>query len=155
VDAIGSLPPAEVVQLVGGVRSTALDRNGIELVRRLALVGVGSWRPPGSSLYDELAPAERTELLQAGATADVCALVLGAQGQPVPSPVLHRTIGISAQQLRRVPQVIALGGGQHKTGAITAALRSGLVDTLVTDSGTAHRLLDKAAWPAEGDASRA
>jgi DNA-binding transcriptional regulator LsrR (DeoR family) len=41
VDEIDVLPAVDIVQMVGGVRSSALDTNGTELVRRLSHVGRG------------------------------------------------------------------------------------------------------------------
>lgn len=41
VDDIDSLPPVDVVQMVGGVRSAGLDTNGSELVRRLSHISGG------------------------------------------------------------------------------------------------------------------
>lgn len=41
VEAVAELAPADVVQLVGGVSSSELDVNGVELVRRLATVSRG------------------------------------------------------------------------------------------------------------------
>lgn len=185
VDAVSNLEPAEVVQLVGGVRAAELEVSGVELVRRLArktggrahplhapllvrtpamaeelrgdpsladaigsferlsvaLVGIGSWQPPRSSLHGEFTEAERAELTAAGAVADICAIVVDAEGREIESAALARSVGISAAELRRVPEVVAVAGGSEKTAAIAAALRSGLVRTLVTDSQTAAGLL--------------
>ncbi|WP_368498370.1 sugar-binding transcriptional regulator [Herbiconiux sp. A18JL235] len=185
VDAVSNLDPAEVVQLVGGVRAAELEVSGVELVRRLArktggrahplhapllvrtpamaeelrrdpsladviesfdrlsvaLVGIGSWQPPRSSLFGEFTETERAELAAAGAVADICAIVVDAEGREIESSALSRSVGISAAELRRVPEVVAVAGGSEKTAAIAAALRSGLVRTLVTDSHTATGLL--------------
>ena len=45
VDRIHTLPAIPIVQLVGGVRSSKLDANGSELVRRLSLLGRGEAFP--------------------------------------------------------------------------------------------------------------
>lgn len=108
----------------------------------VALVGIGSWSPSLSSLYRELPEFDRAELVVAGATADVCTVVLDAAGQVLESEALSRTIAIGVDQLRKVPEVIAVAGGQGKSLAIAAALRSGLISTIVTDSITAAELLD-------------
>lgn len=185
VDALGTLPAAEVVQLVGGIRGAEIGVGGVELVRRLAgstrgkafplhapllvadpeiaahlrqdpsladaiarfdrltiaLVGIGSWRPPHSSLYGEFADAERSDLLERGAVGDVCTIVVDAEGLLVESAASARTIAIEVEQLRRTPQVIAVAGGVDKVTAIGAVLRTGLVTTLVTDSTTAAALV--------------
>jgi DNA-binding transcriptional regulator LsrR (DeoR family) len=53
VDRIHSLPAIPIVQLVGGVRSSKLDTNGSELVRRLSLIGGGEAFPLMSPLVLE------------------------------------------------------------------------------------------------------
>lgn len=186
VDAVGTLPAAEIVQLVGGAQTADINANGVELLRRfasksnatayplhvplhvrskaiadelrtdpnlartldrfdavtVALVGIGSWSPSLSSLYRELPELDRAQLVVAGAAADVCTVVLDSSGQVLESDALDRTIAIGVDQLRRVPEVIAVAGGQGKSLAIAAALRSGLIGTIVTDSLTAAELLD-------------
>jgi len=107
----------------------------------VAAVGVGSWVPPKSTLYREFTEIEREELLASGATADICAIVLDHDGNPIVAEALDRAVGITAEELRRVPEVIAIAGGREKTEAIVASLKSGIINTLVTDSLTASRLL--------------
>jgi DNA-binding transcriptional regulator LsrR (DeoR family) len=72
----------------------------------------------------------------------MCTLVIDNDGQLIKSPALDRAIGITYEQLKQVPEVIAVAGGTEKVRAISAMLRSRLVNTLVTDSGTARSLLD-------------
>ncbi|MCS5735267.1 sugar-binding transcriptional regulator [Herbiconiux daphne] len=185
VDAVSTLAPADVVQMVGGVRAAEMDVSGVELVRRLtgktggrafplhapllvrtasmaeelradpsladaidrfgrltiALVGIGSWQPPRSSLFGEFTPAERDDLVARGAVADVCSVVFDAAGAPIAAPALERAVGVTVDELRRVPEVVTLAGGADKVAAIAAVLQSGLVTTLVTDSATAEALL--------------
>ncbi|MGV8885370.1 MAG: sugar-binding transcriptional regulator [Microbacteriaceae bacterium] len=108
----------------------------------VAAVGIGSWHPPKSSLFTAFTPEERTELAGLGATADLCAIVLDSDGTPVQSPAIDRAVGITMNELRAVPEVIAIAGGSDKVAAIIAVLKSGAVHTLVTDSQTASHLLD-------------
>ena len=107
----------------------------------VAAIGIGSWQPPKSALFSEFTPAEREELTGLGATADLCAIVLDKEGKPVASPAVDRAVGITIAELRKVPEVIAIAGGPEKVDAIIAVLKSGAVNTLVTDSQTATRLL--------------
>lgn len=184
VDASPSFPACELVQLIGGVSTSKLAVNGVELVRRMAemtgsaahvlhapilvssaeiaaqlrgdpslaetigrfsrltvaLVGIGSWDTGRSWFYREISQSDRDDLVAAGATADVCTVLLDGSGAPIRAAFLERTISISESELRAVPEVIAVAGGADKVDAIGAALKSGLIDTLVTDSGTARAL---------------
>ncbi len=50
-------------------------------------------------------------------------------------------IGMSLDQLRKVPRVIAVAGTVEKVDAIQGALEGKLVTTLITDRFTAEQLL--------------
>jgi DNA-binding transcriptional regulator LsrR (DeoR family) len=107
----------------------------------VAAVGIGSWEPPSSAVQREIGAADGRALIEAGAVADVCGFVLGQDGREVSEEFDGRMIGITRDQLRAVPEVLAVAGGASKVRAIAAALRSGMISTLVTDSVTATQLL--------------
>ncbi|WP_136588134.1 MULTISPECIES: sugar-binding transcriptional regulator [Actinomycetes] len=107
------------------------------------VVAVGSWDPPDSQLYDaaiESGIAER--LVARGAVGEVAAVIYDENGR-VMTDIDELTIAITADQLRRIPEVIAVAGGERKTRAVEGALTSGLVQSLVTDAALAERLLTK------------
>ncbi len=66
---------------------------------------------------------------------------ISARGEPVIGPMHDRTIGLTLDQLRRIPQRIAIAGGLDKVAAILAALRGGYVSILVTDIATGRGIL--------------
>ena len=109
-----------------------------------AVVGVGGWQPPASTLYDAITPAERTALLESGACADVSGVVLDCDGRPVEVPPADRMIRIGPQQLHAIPEVIAIAYGVEKAPAARAAIAGGFVTSLVTHSGFARTLLELA-----------
>lgn len=83
-------------------------------------------------------------MIAAGGVADICARVLDAQGHELSDSALRdRSIAISTEQLRRVPEVIAVAGGVHRAEAIAGVLRSGLVHRLATDDRTAAAVLER------------
>jgi DNA-binding transcriptional regulator LsrR (DeoR family) len=108
----------------------------------VALVGVGSWVPAQSSLLRLLSEADVHEATSLGAIADVCGIILDQAGVPVPSEVRARTLSITFDGLGAIPTVVAVSGGRGKGAATNAALRSGVVDVLVTDSQCAQEILD-------------
>lgn len=116
----------------------------------IAVVSVGSWTPPVSQVYDRLSPQQRRDLLAAGVAAETCALMFDREGQPV-TKLDDQRLGISLEALRRVPDVIAVGGGVEKATAILALLHAGLITTLITDSTAARLLLDKSEEPATSE----
>lgn len=108
----------------------------------VAIVPIGSWSPPQSGLYDSLSDKERAELLDAGVRADTSAVMVTSTGDLLTTPLNERMIGISGEQLRRTPEVIAVAGGRDKTDAVRVALRAGFITTLVTNATVAQALLD-------------
>jgi DNA-binding transcriptional regulator LsrR (DeoR family) len=106
-----------------------------------AVVGVGGWSPPYSTVYDAISPAERKALLELGVRADVSGVLLDADGIAVSAPLTERMIGIRAAQLHRIPEVIALGYAAEKAPAARAAIRGGYVSGLVTHTSFARALL--------------
>jgi len=107
-----------------------------------AVVGIGSWAAGGSTVRAALDPATARATDEAGGVADVCSIVIAADGSEVRAGGLpDRCIAIRSEQLRRVPDVVAIAAGADKVPAIRAALRSGLIHRLVTNEETASLLL--------------
>jgi len=106
-----------------------------------AVVGVGGWDPPASTVHDAISPAERSALRRLGVVADVSGVFLDADGTAVEAPLTDRIIGIRAAQLHSVPEVIAIAYGPEKAEATRAAIRGGYVTGLVTHTSFAHALL--------------
>jgi DNA-binding transcriptional regulator LsrR (DeoR family) len=107
-----------------------------------AAVGIGCWRPPASNLRDELTAEERAALERDGVLADVAGILLDAAGRPLSMPLSRQMIGIGADQLRDIPDVLAVAYGRQKAPAVHIAVRAGYVNTLVTTAGFALDLLD-------------
>jgi DNA-binding transcriptional regulator LsrR (DeoR family) len=106
-----------------------------------AVVGLGSWEPPYSTVWDAISPAERADLHDRGVRADVSGILLSGDGKPVPAPLADRLIGIDAAQLHRIPEVIALAYAPEKAAAVRAAVRGGYVTSLVTHTRLARAIL--------------
>ena len=106
----------------------------------IAVAAVGSWDPPESRFYDALSREDQRRLLALDVVADVGGVLLDRTGTPV-HDFDDRILGVSAEQLAGISQVIMVGGGPRKTQAIRAALRSGLVSCVITDDSVALALL--------------
>lgn len=108
----------------------------------MALVGVGGIEP-SKLLADSgnvFTRAELQELVTLNAVGDLCLHFFDAGGQPIRSPIEGRVIGITLEQLRAIPRVVAVAGGARKQQALLGVLRGRLIDVLVTDQFTAGRL---------------
>jgi DNA-binding transcriptional regulator LsrR (DeoR family) len=108
-----------------------------------ALVGIGQWAPGDSTLYDAANEADRQALVREEVCADISGVFLAADGRPLKTSLTDRMLGINADQLREVEEVIAIPYGVTKKPAVLAALRSGLVNSLVTNTTLAAALLSE------------
>lgn len=106
-----------------------------------AVVSIGAWQEGESTVYDSLSPAERDAISRRGAKAEVAARLFDADGHALSTGLAHHVLAISHEELRRVPEVIALGYTTPKAEAVDAVLRSGTVSTLITDADTARIVL--------------
>jgi DNA-binding transcriptional regulator LsrR (DeoR family) len=106
-----------------------------------AVVAVGGWDPPASTIYDAITPSERQALLRLGVHAEVSGVLLDADGTPVHAPLTERMICIDAADLGRIPEAIALVYGPQKASATRAAIRGGYINGIVTHTSMAEALL--------------
>lgn len=138
--------------IVRDAPTSAALRSNPEVARAMSLfpsvtkavVAVGGWDPPASTVYEAITPAERTALLRVGVHADVSGILLDRDGSPVHAPLTDRTICIDATELRKIPEVIALAYGPEKASATRAAIRGGCVNGIVTHTSMAKAMLDLA-----------
>jgi DNA-binding transcriptional regulator LsrR (DeoR family) len=105
-----------------------------------AIVSVGAWLPGASQVYESLTVQEANELANAGVAAETCALLLDTDGNRI-AGLDERRMGVDEATLRAIPTRIAVATGQDKIGATRAILRSGLVSSIVTDTGIAAAVL--------------
>jgi DNA-binding transcriptional regulator LsrR (DeoR family) len=136
-----TLPDAATARALRNQPEVALALGHMPRVTT-AVVGVGAWAPGQSTLYDSAREHDRRELRRLGVCAEVSGVFLSAHGEPVHTDMTERMIGIDAEQMRRIPEVIAISYGMAKVPATDAALRSGLIDGLVTHKTFAQALLD-------------
>ncbi|ERG64267.1 hypothetical protein L332_07350 [Agrococcus pavilionensis RW1] len=122
------------------------DASLAEVVSRfprvtIAMFGIGAWDPANSALFNELPHHDRAALREAGVAADVCGIPVDAHGEVIRPEIAQRVVGMSLDELRGVPETVAVAAGSGKVGAIRAALRTNAISTLITDSETADQLL--------------
>jgi DNA-binding transcriptional regulator LsrR (DeoR family) len=107
-----------------------------------AVVGLGHWSADQSTLYDAFDDRARSHLEKRGVVAEVSGVFVTSAGQPVQSRVTDRVIAITAEQMQAIGEVIAIPYGMRKLPAVRAAVRSGLVNGLVTHAPLARALVD-------------
>ena len=135
-----------IVSDVTAARALARQQQLVEAFARFdtvskAVIGVGGWMPPSSTLYDALSDAERELVRRSRVHADLSGVLLDADGKPVATALGKRIIAINPLQLRRIPEVIGIAYGREKVPAAHAALRGGYLNALVTHTAFAEDLL--------------
>ena len=145
------LPPPGIAGSADSARVLREDpfvAGGMTLFENLtvALVGIGALEPSRllAASGNVFSSAELDQLQRAGAVGDISLRFFDASGNAVRSPLDERVIGIQLEQLKVAGRCVAVAGGSRKVNAIHAALRGGLVHTLITDRLTAERVLDRA-----------
>lgn len=114
-------------------------------VRRatIALLGVGAAEPDASALVRAgfIKPRESLDMQRAGAVGDICAIPFDLHGQVLDLPISRRVIGVDTQTLFHISTRIGIAAGEVKVKPILGALRSRLINALVTDEATASAVL--------------
>ena len=106
-----------------------------------AVVGVGLWAPGESTVYDVTDETARRELHLRGVCGEIAGVLIDSDGQPVESDLTERMIGVSAAQLRAIPEVIGLAYSIPRNPAVHAAIRGGFIKSLVTHPSLARALI--------------
>jgi DNA-binding transcriptional regulator LsrR (DeoR family) len=152
------LPPLEaaipVVQICGAIEGLEPGTGPTALAARFAAKAGGPFHPleapavaneralrrvvkPTTAMFDKVT----TALVGVGARSDGTGHVLVHVFDRDGTIVSHeRSIALSVRQLSRT-RVVAVAGGPTKRDAVLGALRTGLIDVLVTDPGCAKHAL--------------
>ena len=113
----------------------------------LAFVGVGSHGVRTSRLVSDamnLDAQEEAAFMAQGPAGDMCGYFFDDQGRALGPPSAHRVVGLTTEELVRIPTVVAAVAGLEKQRGARAALATGAVDVLVTDAELARALLPAA-----------
>jgi DNA-binding transcriptional regulator LsrR (DeoR family) len=110
----------------------------------VAVAGIGQWAAGESTLYDAATEHDRESLAREQVCADVGGVFLSADGAPLQTSLSERMVGMTAGQLQSVEEVIAIPYGVSKQPAVLAALKSGMVTSVVTHTALAAALLSAA-----------
>lgn len=107
------------------------------------LFGVGNIGPGSTFAGSGMVDADELATLRAAKVVGVLiGRLIDAKGEPVPSDLDGRIVGIGLEDLKAIPTRLCLAGGLGKRDAILAALKGGFATHLVTDAKTAEALLD-------------
>jgi deoxyribonucleoside regulator len=121
-------------------------RETLEIAKRADIVMFGVGLVSTESLLWQsgfLGPKEAAKLKKAGAVGAICGRFFNDQGKQCWQALADRTIGLSLNELKKIKHKILIAVGKEKLQAILGALEGNLVDVLIVDKETAHRLLNR------------
>ncbi len=111
----------------------------------IALLGIGNLNPQISNFAknDFFTPDILENLTAAGVVGDMAGQIFVLSGEEHNSQYNKRIIGITLDDLRQIPTVIAIAAGIEKAQAILGALRTQAINILCTDDQAAWAILDQ------------
>jgi DNA-binding transcriptional regulator LsrR (DeoR family) len=126
-----------------GLLADSNVRQTVALFDRVsvALVGIGAFAPKATSTLVRagcIGARDVAELVSSNVVGDVFSHFFDIDGKERDGRLANRLMAMSLDQIRRVPYVIGIAGGQDKVRAVLGALRGRLISALVTDNGTAE-----------------
>lgn len=107
----------------------------------LALVGVGTLDESAIVARGVLTPESYAEVRTAGAVGEICGRFFDDQGRECASDLRDCVVSIGLDALRQCRDVAAVVSGVSRTRAIRAAIRGGIVKSIVIDQPGAQGLL--------------
>lgn len=72
---------------------------------------------------------------------DINSNFIDVNGNLVPNKIQDRIINVTLESLKKIKNTVAICSGEKKIIATQAALKTGVIDTLITDAGIAEKLL--------------
>jgi DNA-binding transcriptional regulator LsrR (DeoR family) len=108
----------------------------------IAFVGIGGALNRGASRWRDLLSAEDLAALHdREVIGDCCCTFFDRNGRVLKGPLHDRTIAIDLDQLKRTPNTVGVVRSVTKAPAVKTFLTMGVLNTLITDSECAKRIL--------------
>jgi DNA-binding transcriptional regulator LsrR (DeoR family) len=132
-------------------RETLLDMGPIkeilDIARRasICLLGVGSVDPDASRFvqFTALSADEMKQIITKHAgVGEILAIIYDIAGRPSAPEYADRVVGLTIQELERIPFRIGVAGTANKALPIYGALRGGFFHTIITDEAAAQGVLE-------------
>jgi DNA-binding transcriptional regulator LsrR (DeoR family) len=128
-------------------REVLLGQRGVDDVFALAasaslkFVGIGTAKPEASLVSSGMIEAaEIQDVKEKGGVGELLGHFFDAEGQGIETSLTARTLSISLENVGDT-RIVAVAGGEEKTGAIRSVLMSGQLSGLITDERTAAALV--------------
>ena len=131
----------DILQSVGPIKEI------LDITRKanIALLGVGTVEPDASRFveFTALSAEDMRRIADScGGVGEIGAYVYDVEGRPCASEYAERVVGLSLEELKRIPFVIGVAATAAKALPLYGALRGGYLNTLITDEAAARAVLD-------------
>lgn len=112
---------------------------------QIALVGIGSLSHSSFIEREVIYPEELDRLRASGAVGEMCGRFYDRSGQECLPEFQERVVAIRLDELRNIREVVAVTAGVGRAEAVLAAMRGGLIKSLVIDEAGAMAILEMVA----------
>jgi DNA-binding transcriptional regulator LsrR (DeoR family) len=138
------LPVPGIVGSASSAQILANDPYVLETMRLFDQIGL-AFLEIGSAALSDTGPGDRksTELAalrDKGAVGATCLRSYDASGIEIRESLGDRVVGVALEQLKKIPRVVGMAGGEQRFPAILGALRGRWINILITDQFTAKHL---------------
>lgn len=143
---LSSPPMADTSEAAEIISSQREIERTLQVARtaNIALIGIGNLDPERSGFIRSnlMTPQEINDLRRDGAVGDIAWRIFTSDGELHPCEFNQRVIGITLEDLKRIPHTVAVAGGLEKATSIYAALKTGVINALCIDAETARQILE-------------
>lgn len=119
-------------------------KEGFSLAKKadIAIVGIGG-SPVYSTMTQYYINEEDDDFIEANKdiVGDICYNFITKDGELYHCPWNDRVLTITLEDLKNIPNVIAVAGGNDRIESIFACIKGKIIDVLVTDATTLKKLL--------------
>ena len=82
------------------------------------------------------------DMSQKGGVGELIGRVFDKNGDAMVSEIDERLIGLTIDEIKKIPTRVGVAFGKEKINAIHTAVNSGIINVLITDSLTGEQLLN-------------
>ncbi|MES2394106.1 MAG: sugar-binding domain-containing protein [Acidobacteriota bacterium] len=108
----------------------------------IALVGVGTLEQSVLVERSIFSTSDIAEVRNAGATGEILGRFYDHRGIECRTSLRERTMSLELEKLRKISRRIGVVAGADRAHAVLAAIRGGLLNTVILDEGAATALID-------------
>jgi len=107
----------------------------------VALIGIGSLRDFALRKLRYISQTEFMNLEKSGIVGDISLRFFDINGKKVNNFLNSRLIGLTLEEIKTIPHVVGIAGGNLKIDSILGALRTRIINVLIIDEKTAREVM--------------